>query len=79
MEDAASATVAAVEGWPTGVCNVCDDEPARAREWMPFYAEIMGAGEPPWVCKEELLEAAGWLTMHQITEMRGASNARTRE
>jgi nucleoside-diphosphate-sugar epimerase len=26
VEDAASATVAAVEGWPSGVYNVCDDE-----------------------------------------------------
>ena len=79
MEDVASATVAAVEGWPWGVYNVCDDEPTRAREWMPYYAKVLGAGEPPRVSKEELLEAAGWLTLHQITEMRGASNARARE
>ena len=79
VEDATSAGVAAVEGWPSGVYNVCDDEPTRARKWMPYYAEIMGAAEPPRVSKEELLEAAGWLTLHQITEMRGASNARARE
>jgi nucleoside-diphosphate-sugar epimerase len=79
VEDAASATVAAVEGWPSSVYNVCNDEPACAREWMPYYAEIMGVGQPPRISKEELLEAAGWLTMHQITEMRGASNARARE
>jgi nucleoside-diphosphate-sugar epimerase len=79
VEDAASATVAAVEGWPWGVYNVADDEPARAREWLPYYAKILGAAEPPRVSREELLEAAGWLTLHQITEMRGASNARARE
>ena len=79
VQDVASATVAAVEGWPSGVYNVVDDAPARAREWLPYYAEILGAVEPPRVSREELLEAAGWLTLHQITEMRGASNARARE
>lgn len=78
VADAASATVAAVEGWPSGVYNVTDDEPAPAREWLPHYARVLGANEPPRASEEEVLEAAGWLTLHRMTEMRGASNQRAR-
>jgi nucleoside-diphosphate-sugar epimerase len=35
VDDAASATVAALEGARPGVYNVVDDEPATAAEWMP--------------------------------------------
>ena len=45
IDDAASATVAALEG-PTGVFNVVDDVPARASEWMPLVARLLGAKPP---------------------------------
>ncbi len=45
VDDAARATVAALEG-PTGVFNVVDDEPAPASEWVPTVAELVGAGPP---------------------------------
>jgi nucleoside-diphosphate-sugar epimerase len=47
VDAAASATVAALEGARPGVYNVVDDEPATAAEWMPVYAEALGAKRPP--------------------------------
>jgi 2-alkyl-3-oxoalkanoate reductase len=42
IEDAASATVAAVDNGGPGIYNVVDDEPAPVREWLPFLAERLG-------------------------------------
>ena len=38
VDDAAAATVAACERGAPGVYNVCDDEPAAVRDWLPAYA-----------------------------------------
>jgi nucleoside-diphosphate-sugar epimerase len=46
VDDAAAATVAAVERGAPGVYNVVDDEPAPMREWLPAYAEAVGAKRP---------------------------------
>jgi nucleoside-diphosphate-sugar epimerase len=46
VDDAASATVAAVERGAPGVYNVVDDDPAPQREWLPVYAEAIGAKKP---------------------------------
>lgn len=46
VDDAASAAVAAF-GWPNGPVNVCDDEPAPARVWLPVFCEAVGAPPPP--------------------------------
>src|SRR3954465_12559735 len=46
LDDAASATVLAVEQHATGVFNVVDDEPAPAREWLPYLAACAGAKPP---------------------------------
>jgi nucleoside-diphosphate-sugar epimerase len=78
LDDVANATVAAVEDWPSGVYNVVDDEPTPARVWLPYLAEVLGAPAPPRAPEERVLEAAGWLTLHQLTEMRGASNRRAK-
>ena len=42
IDDAAAATVAALQG-PAGVFNIVDDVPAPASEWMPFVARLLGA------------------------------------
>jgi nucleoside-diphosphate-sugar epimerase len=77
VDDAASATVAAVERGAPGVYNVTDDEPAAVNEWAPVFAEAVG-GKPPrrvplWVGKL----AAGWNATAMET-MRGASNAKAK-
>ena len=46
VEDAATATVAAVERGAPGVYNVVDDDPAAAREYIPYLAELIGAKKP---------------------------------
>ena len=46
VEDAAAATVAAIEARATGVFNIVDDEPVQQREWVPVYAEAIGAKKP---------------------------------
>ncbi|MGI5125402.1 NAD-dependent epimerase/dehydratase family protein [Pseudonocardia sp. CA-107938] len=46
VDDAAQAAVAALT-WPSGPVNVCDDEPAAGHEWVPVFAQVLGAPPPP--------------------------------
>jgi nucleoside-diphosphate-sugar epimerase len=46
VDDAAAATVSAVERGAPGIYNVVDDEPAALRDWLPAFAEAVGAGSP---------------------------------
>jgi nucleoside-diphosphate-sugar epimerase len=48
LDDAASATVLAMEQQAKGVFNIVDDEPAPASEWLPYLAECAGASSPTW-------------------------------
>lgn len=45
VDDAAAAAVAALD-WPTGAVNVCDDEPAAGRSWLPVFCRMVGAPDP---------------------------------
>jgi nucleoside-diphosphate-sugar epimerase len=76
VDDAAGATVAALDGGSPGVYNVCDDEPAPMHEWVPVYAEALGAKPPRrvpvWLAKL----VAGKSTGEQAVQLRGASNAK---
>lgn len=76
VEDAASAVVAALGRGPTGVYNVCDDDPAPTREWMPTYAEAIGAKRPRRVPRLMARLAAPKEVVAMATELRGADNAR---
>jgi 2-alkyl-3-oxoalkanoate reductase len=74
IEDAASATVAAVERGPSGTYHVVDDEPAPVREWLPVLADALGA-RPPWRLPRWLGRlVAGEAAVVMMTEIRGASN-----
>src|SRR5829696_6130467 len=46
IEDAADATVAAIEHGPRGIYNIVDDEPAPVSEWLPAAAAAVGARAP---------------------------------
>ena len=46
LDDAAAATVLALEQGATGVHNVVDDEPAPVREWLPVLADALGSKPP---------------------------------
>src|SRR3954466_1638149 len=46
LDDAAAATVLALEVGDPGIYNVVDDAPAPVRDWLPVLAEVLGAGPP---------------------------------
>jgi nucleoside-diphosphate-sugar epimerase len=78
LDDAASATVLALEQGARGVFNIVDDEPAPASEWLPYLADCVGA-KPPlrlpvWVARL----AAGEVAVSMLTRTRGSSNARAK-
>jgi 2-alkyl-3-oxoalkanoate reductase len=78
IEDAASATVAAVDNDGPGIYNVVDDEPAPVREWLPFLAEQLGAKKPMRVPRLVVRLLAGEAAVMQMTEVRGGSNAKAK-
>jgi nucleoside-diphosphate-sugar epimerase len=78
VDDAASATVLAVEQKVTGVYNIVDDEPAPVSAWLPFLAECAGA-KPPLRIPAWLARAlAGDMAVGMMTEGRGFSNAKAK-
>ena len=79
VDDAADATVAALEGARPGVYNVVDDEPATAAEWMPVYAEALGAKRPPRVPAFVARLLAGRALVAWSLGLRGASNEKIKE
>lgn len=46
VDDAAAAAVSAVT-WPSGIVNVCDDDPATGHEWVPIFCAAVGHLHPP--------------------------------
>jgi 2-alkyl-3-oxoalkanoate reductase len=78
IEDAAAATVAAVERGRSGIYQVVDDEPAPVRDWLPVLASALGA-KPPWRLPRWLGRlVAGEAATVMMTEIRGASNAKAK-
>ena len=78
LDDAASATVLALERGEPGIYNVVDDEPAPAREWLPVLAETIGAKPPRHVPRWLAQLVAGEAGVVLMTEARGASNAKAK-
>jgi nucleoside-diphosphate-sugar epimerase len=78
IDDAAAATVAAIEHGRTGVYNVVDDEPAPVREWLPVLASALGAKPPRRVPRWLGRVAAGEMATAMMTEVRGASNEKAK-
>jgi nucleoside-diphosphate-sugar epimerase len=78
LDDAAAATVAAVERGRAGVYNIVDDDPATVAEWLPHLAEAVGAKPPMrlpvWLARA----AAGEVVVRWMTEGRGASNEKAK-
>ena len=78
LDDAASATVLAVEQHATGVFNIVDDEPAPVSEWLPRLAASAGAKPPMRVPKWLARMLAGEAAVTMMTEGRGFSNAKAK-
>jgi nucleoside-diphosphate-sugar epimerase len=78
LDDAASATVLAVEQKARGVFNIVDDEPAPAYEWLPYLAQCAGAKRPRRVPIWLARLLAGDVVVAMMTEGRGFSNAKAK-
>ena len=78
VDDAASATVAAIDRAKPGLYNVCDDEPAPVREWLPALAEAIGAKPPMRVPAWIGRLAIGDNGVRMMTATRGSSNAKAK-
>ena len=78
LEDAATATVLALEQDGAAIYNIVDDDPAPVREWLPVLAQALDAKPPrhlpTWLAR--LL--AGEAAVVMGTEARGASNAKAK-
>jgi nucleoside-diphosphate-sugar epimerase len=78
VDDAAGATVLALEQKARGVFNIVDDEPAPAREWLPHLAACAGAKPPMRVPAWLARLLAGDVAVTMMTEGRGFSNAKAK-
>jgi nucleoside-diphosphate-sugar epimerase len=76
VDDAASATVAAIERGKPGTWNVVDDEPAEMKAWLPHYAQALGAKPPRRVPLWLARLATSRFVAEAAVRQRGASNAR---
>ena len=78
LDDAAAATVLALEHDGPAIYNIVDDEPAPVREWLPVLADVLGAKPPRrfpvWLARQ----FAGEVGVMLGTESRGASNAKAK-
>jgi nucleoside-diphosphate-sugar epimerase len=78
LDDAASATVLAMEQRATGVFNIVDDEPAPVSEWLPYLAACAGARPPRRLPRWLARLVAGEMVVTMMTEGRGFSNAKAK-
>jgi 2-alkyl-3-oxoalkanoate reductase len=78
LDDAAAATVLALEHEGPAIYHVVDDEPAPVREWLPVLADALGAKPPRRVPRWLAGLIAGDAAVMMGTESRGASNAKAK-
>ena len=76
IDDAASATAAAVESGSSGIYNVVDDEPAPVSEWLSFLAHCAHAQPPRRVPAWMARLLIGEHLVAVMNEIRGVSNAK---
>jgi 2-alkyl-3-oxoalkanoate reductase len=78
VDDAAAATVLALERGAAGVYNIVDDDPAPVAEWLPYLAVCVDAPPPRrvpvWFARMLIGEAG----ISMMTQIRGSSNAKSR-
>jgi nucleoside-diphosphate-sugar epimerase len=78
LDDAAAATVLALEHGEAGVYHVVDDDPAPIREWLPAMAKALGAKPPLRFPRWLARILAGEVPVMMSTKSRGASNAKAK-
>jgi 2-alkyl-3-oxoalkanoate reductase len=60
----------------TGLCNVVDDDPATAADWLPALATDLGAPAPPRWDEDTARARLDWFSVHRQRDQRGAGNDR---
>jgi len=78
LEDAAAATVLALEHGGPDIYAIVDDDPAPVREWLPVLAEALGAKPPRRFPRWLARLVGGQAAVVLGTEARGASNAKAK-
>lgn len=78
LDDAAAATVLALEHDGAAIYNIVDDEPAPVREWLPVLADVLGARPPRHFPRWLARLFGGEAAVVMGTESRGASNAKAK-
>jgi nucleoside-diphosphate-sugar epimerase len=78
VDDAAGATVAALDRGGPDVYNVVDDDPAPVSDWLPYLADVLGAKPPRRVPVWLGRIAAGEVVVSTMTRIRGSSNAKAK-
>jgi 2-alkyl-3-oxoalkanoate reductase len=78
IDDAAAATVAAMERGASGLYNIVDDDPASVAEWLPALAAAIGAKPPRRVPVWMARLFVGEHGVVMMTDVRGASNAKAK-
>ena len=78
VDDAAKATVLALEQRARGVFNIVDDEPAPVNQWLPHLASCAGAKPPMRISAWLARLLAGDFAVTMMTEGRAFSNAKAR-
>jgi nucleoside-diphosphate-sugar epimerase len=78
LDDAAAATVAALDHGAPGIYNVVDDDPAPVAEWLPGMAAALGAKPPRHVPAWLGRLAGGEAGLSMMTKVRGSSNAKAK-
>jgi nucleoside-diphosphate-sugar epimerase len=78
IEDAASATVEAIEHGERGIYNVVDDDPAPISEWLPVLAKELDAKPPRHVPLWLARLAGGGVTAVMMSDLRGSSNKKAK-
>jgi nucleoside-diphosphate-sugar epimerase len=78
LDDAAAATVLALDHGGAGLYNITDDEPAPMSEWLPALAAALGAKPPRHVPLWLARLIAGKGVVMMADGSRGASNAKAK-
>jgi 2-alkyl-3-oxoalkanoate reductase len=78
VDDAAAATVAAVERGAPGIYTIVDDDPAPVSEWLPQVARLLGAKPPRRIPVWLGRLATGEVGVSMMTQIRGSSNAKAK-
>jgi 2-alkyl-3-oxoalkanoate reductase len=73
IEDAAAALRCA-----PGAYNNVDDDPSAQCIWLPAFARVCGAPDPPQITEQQALATSGADSVYYATRLRGASNAKAK-